>query len=116
MNKNKFGLVVGSFFAFFHFVWVLFVAIGFAQPFLDFIMDIHLIHSPFLVAPFSLARSIVLLVFTFTVGYAFGFVIAFIWNKWNTFFKEKEKTVSTLGSNSAPISNPTSSINSNNQN
>ena len=63
MNKKKVGLIFGSFLGLFHLVWVFFVVIGFAQPFLDFVFNIHLLYNPLLVAPFSFGRAIILIVY-----------------------------------------------------
>ena len=89
MNKNKLGLVFGSFFAFFHLIWIILVVVGLAQLFLDFILNIHMVYNPFLVSPFSLSRSIILIIFTFVIGYVFGYVLAFVWNKFCDIEKKK---------------------------
>jgi hypothetical protein len=83
MNKNKIGLVLGSFLGLFHLVWGLLIAIGFAQPLLDFIYNMHSLNNPFTVASFDLARSVGLIVVTFLVGYMVGYVFATIWNKFH---------------------------------
>jgi len=104
MNKNKFGLVFGFFFAFFHLVWIILVAVGLAQLFLDFILNIHMVYNPFLVSPFSLSRSIILLIFTFIIGYVFGYVLAFFWNKFcDTEKKKIEKDVESEISNAPTV-------------
>ncbi len=81
MNKNKTGLVFGSFLGLFHLVWGLLIAFGLAQVLLDFVYDLHSLNNPFVVMPFDLVRTIGLVIFTFIVGYVFGYVIAVIWNK-----------------------------------
>lgn len=80
-NSKKVGLVFGLFMALFHFVWALLVLSGVAQMFLDFIYKIHSLSNPFVVQPFNLGRTILLLIITFSVGYIFGYVLSAIWRK-----------------------------------
>jgi len=81
INKNKAGLAVGFFLGFVHLVWGILVALGIAQALLDFILKIHMISLPMTVGPFSLTKTIVLIIVTFVIGYIFGWLVAFFWNK-----------------------------------
>jgi len=81
INKNKAGLALGFFLSFVHLVWGILVALGIAQAFMDFIFKIHMISLSMTVGPFSLSKTIVLVVVTFIVGYVFGWLVAFFWNK-----------------------------------
>ena len=81
MNKNKIGLVLGSFAGLLHLVWGLFIAFGLAQPLLDFIYNLHSLNNPFIVMPFDLMHTLGLIVVTFLVGYVFGYVFAALWNR-----------------------------------
>jgi len=81
MNQKKVALVLGSFAGLVHLVWSIAIALGFAQPWLDFVYRMHSLNNPFVVAPFSLMRSIGLIVVTFIVGYVVGFIFATLWNK-----------------------------------
>ena len=81
MNKNKIGLVLGSFAGLLHLVWGLFIAFGLAQPLLDFIYNLHSLNNPFVVMSFDIIRIVGLVIFTFIMGYIFGYVFAIIWNK-----------------------------------
>ncbi|MDE2399616.1 MAG: hypothetical protein KGL67_01215 [Patescibacteria group bacterium] len=83
MNKNKIGLVLGSFAGLFHLVWGLLIAFGMAQVLLDFIYNLHSLNNPFVVMPFNLLRTLGLVIFTFIMGYIFGYVFAFLWNKFH---------------------------------
>lgn len=83
MNKNKIGLILGSFAGLFHLVWGLLIVFGLAQPLLDFIYNLHSLNNPFTVMPFDLVRTLGLIVVTFLVGYVFGYVFAMIWNKFH---------------------------------
>jgi hypothetical protein len=90
INKNKTGLAFGFLVCFFHLVWSILVAIGVAQVLINFVFNIHMLAVPIIVMPFSLIRALTLIIVTFIVGYVFGWLMAFFWNK---FFKEKEKIV-----------------------
>lgn len=81
MNKNKVGLVVGSFAGLLHLVWGLLVAFGLAQLLLDFICNLHSLNNPYIVLPFDIVRTIGLIAVTFLVGYVFGYVFAMLWNR-----------------------------------
>lgn len=81
VNSNRVGLALGSFIALFHFVWSLVVALGWAQAVLDFIYSIHFLNNPFLIQEFSLGKALVLVCFTFVMGYIGGYVLSLVWNK-----------------------------------
>ncbi len=83
MNKHKVGLVLGTFFAVLHFCWVILVAVGLAQPLMNFIYSMHSLSNPPTVLPFNLIHSIVLIILTFIVGYVFGYDFAITWNKFH---------------------------------
>lgn len=78
---HKVGLVFGSFLGLFHAVWSLLVAVGWAQVSLDFIFGLHMIEPVFRVSAFSLTTAGMLVVVTSIIGYIFGSVAAFLWNK-----------------------------------
>ncbi|MFZ2072807.1 MAG: hypothetical protein WA101_01955 [Minisyncoccia bacterium] len=83
MNKNRVGLIFGSFMALFHLIWSLMVLIGVAQTFYDFIFWLHMISLPWKVTGFTLTQAISLIVVTFAIGYFMGYMIAWLWNKFN---------------------------------
>lgn len=81
VNPNRVGLAFGSFIALFHFVWAMIVALGLAQAVLNFIYSIHFLNNPFLIQEFNLAKALVLVCFTFVMGYIGGYVLSLVWNK-----------------------------------
>ena len=83
MNKHKMGLVFGSFAAFMHLVWSVLIAFGWTQIWMDFVLGMHSLNNPYTVMNFDLMRSIELIVLTFVVGYVFGVVLAFFYNKFH---------------------------------
>ncbi len=81
IDKNKTGLTFGFLISFFHLMWSLLVALGLAQSLMDFILSIHMVSIPMTIIPFDFVKAITLVVLTFIVGYVFGWLMAFFWNK-----------------------------------
>lgn len=86
INKNKTGLTFGLLMGSFHLFWSILVALRIAQVLLDFILTVHMLSAPITVMPFSLVKALALIIVTFAIGYVFGWLMAFFWNKC---FKEK---------------------------
>lgn len=78
---GKTALVFGFFVALMHAVWMLLIFLGVAQFYLNWIFGLHLLSNPYLVLPFNFGTALMLVVFTFVVGYIMGWVFAFIWNR-----------------------------------
>ena len=74
---------MGSFAALWHIVWVILIALGWAQPLMDFVYKMHSLNNPLIVMPFDLIRSIGLVVIAFIVGNVVGNVFAMLWNKFH---------------------------------
>ena len=81
IDKNKTGLTFGFLISSLHLFWSLLVVFGLAQGLLNFIMDVHMLDIPITVMPFSLVKAVELIIITFVVGYVFGWLMAFFWNK-----------------------------------
>ena len=73
--------MIGALIGGWHFVWSVFVLLGWAQPILDFIFWAHMIQQVYFVKPFDLVAAVALIVITAVIGYIFGFVGAVIWNR-----------------------------------
>jgi hypothetical protein len=80
-NPNKVGLVIGALLGGWHLFWSLLVAVGWAQPFLDFIFWAHMIRSIYVVKAFEPIAALTLIVITSMIGYVFGCVGAVLWNR-----------------------------------
>jgi len=80
-NKNQLGLAFGGLLALMHAAWSVIIALGYGQALLDWIFGLHMISSGFAVMPFSLSHALILVIFTFVVGYVLGWLLAAIWNK-----------------------------------
>ena len=82
LDKNKTGLALGTFIALVHAVWSLIIAVIPAQlqNFLDWVFVLHRIKPMYVLLPFNIANAVMLVVLTFVVGYALGYVFAAVWN------------------------------------
>ena len=81
ISKHKLGLVVGYFLGLWHLTWSLLVALGLAQPLINWVFRLHFIQPPYTVTPFRLSLAIVLIAITTTLGYIVGWVLGAIWNR-----------------------------------
>lgn len=79
MDKNKVGLTLGALFGLGHLLWSLLVAVGLAQPLLDWDFSLHFLNNPFSVSGFSLTTAVILIVVTSVVGYVVGWAFAYLW-------------------------------------
>ena len=77
----RFGLIFALFMAACHTVWAALVAVGWAQPVIDFLFWIHFIQPPYTIAPFAIWIAIVLVTVVSAIGFAIGYVFAFIWDR-----------------------------------
>ncbi len=80
LDKNKAGLILGSFFALWHLTWCLVVAVGVGQLLLDWVYYLHFLSNPFRVAAFNGGTAIALVLVTSIAGFILGWVFAFLWN------------------------------------
>ena len=80
VSTNKSGLVVGLFLSGWHLLWSALVALGLAQPLMDFIFWLHFIRPVYVIEPFDPRRAVVLVGLTAVLGYAIGWVLGSLWN------------------------------------
>jgi hypothetical protein len=81
INKNETGLTFGFLISSIHVIWSVLVAFGVAQGFMDFILKLHMINLPLTIMPFNFGYALGLIVVTFVIGYIFGWLMAYFWNK-----------------------------------
>ena len=81
VDSVRFGVSVGLFLAVAHAAWTVLVAVGWAQPLLNFVFWAHFITPPYHVESFDLMRAAVLVTFAFVTGLVFGSGGGFIWNR-----------------------------------
>lgn len=80
LSEHQVGLAIGAFFGLMHAVWALVIYLGFAQTWLDFVLDLHFLENPFAVFVFDLQKAAILVMITAVIGYVAGFVFAKVWN------------------------------------
>lgn len=81
LSPSKTALAVGIFLGGWHLLWSLLVLVGWAQPLLDFIFNLHMIAPVYQVQAFDWTRALGLIVITAIIGYIIGYAFALIWNK-----------------------------------
>jgi len=81
IDPNKAGLALGALLGLWHLLWATLIALGWAQPVIDFALWLHMIKPFITVEAFSLGRAAGLVVFTAATGYVFGWVFAVLWNR-----------------------------------
>ena len=64
-----------------HLLWAVLVAVGLAQPLIDFILWIHFIRPVYVVERFNVGTALLLIGVTAAVGYGIGWCFAVLWNK-----------------------------------
>lgn len=80
VSVAKTGLVFGVFVGGFHALWAVLVAVGWAQPLLDFIFRLHFIDPPYHINAFSLPTAALLVGVTAGLGMLGGAGLAIAWN------------------------------------
>ena len=80
INKNKVGIMFGVVAGGLHLIWSVFVALGWAQPWLNFVFKLHMIDTIPLVGTFHIATAIYLVIITTIIGYIVGNIFAMVWN------------------------------------
>jgi hypothetical protein len=81
INPNRAGLVLGALMGGWHLLWSVLVALGVAQPLIDFIFWIHFIKPVYVIEPFAFGRAAMLVLVTAGIGYLTGLAFGMIWNR-----------------------------------
>jgi hypothetical protein len=81
IHPNRAGLTLAAVLGGWHLGWALLVALGWAQPVIDFILRLHFIQPVYVVGEFSAAIAAALVAVTALIGYAGGFTAAALWNR-----------------------------------
>ena len=80
LNPKKTGLAVGKLLGGVHLVWAVLVALGWAQPLVNFSQWAHMVSVPVVVQPFDLSAAVTVIVVAAIVGYIVCSIFARIWN------------------------------------
>jgi hypothetical protein len=73
-----------------HLLWAVLVAVGWAQPLIDFIFWIHFIRPVYVIEKFNAGTALLLIGVTAAIGYVVGWCFAVVWNKLHQFSKSGE--------------------------
>jgi hypothetical protein len=80
VNPVRIGLVLGAVIGLWHLSWSLLVALGWAQPFIDFIFWMHFIKPVYVIQAFNPITAATLIVVTAVIGFVIGTVFGVLWN------------------------------------
>lgn len=80
VNPNRVALIFATFGGGWHLLWSAMVAVGWAQPILDFVFWMHFLKPAFVVGPFDIGIALVLVAVTTAIGAAMGWILAVLWN------------------------------------
>lgn len=80
ISAHKVGLALGGTIGLLHLVWSILVALGWAQPLMNWVFRLHMIEPLYTVARFALGPAALLILVTLVFGYVLGFIIGSIWN------------------------------------
>jgi hypothetical protein len=80
INPARTGAVLALLLGGMHALWSALVALGLAQPLIDFVFWMHFIKPVFVIEAFDVTRALILVAVTSAIGFAIGFVLALLWN------------------------------------
>ena len=86
------GVVLALLLAVFHLLWSLLVAVGWAQPSIDFIFRLHFIKPVYEIGTFNAGTAALLIVVSATFGFAMGWTFAVLWNRFAARGSEKSSS------------------------
>ena len=76
VDPIKAGLGFGGVLGLWHLGWALMVALGWAQPFLDFRFRLHFVEPAYRVAAFDGRTAVLLVLTSLFAGFVFGVLVA----------------------------------------
>ena len=81
MRPDRTALIVALLVGGWHLLWSVLVAVGWAQPLIDFIFWIHFIRPVYVIESFNIGIALLLITVAAGIGYAIGWSFAVLWNK-----------------------------------
>ena len=81
MHPHKLALVFAVLLGGWHLLWSALVAVGWAQPLINFIFWLHFIRPVYVIERFNIGTALLLITVTAAIGYAIGWSLAVLWNK-----------------------------------
>lgn len=88
INAFRAGIVLGTLLGSWHMCWAFLVALGWAQPVLDFLYQIHFMEPIFKVSAFDINKAGILVAITALSGFIFGYLFVYVWNTALSTYKE----------------------------
>src|SRR6185369_16080665 len=80
IDPLKAGAALAGLSAISHAFWALLVAVGWAQPFMDFMFQLHFLQPLYFVGVFDFRLALLLVTCAAVGGFALGFIFAVLWN------------------------------------
>lgn len=81
INPSRAGFIFAALIGVWHLMWVVLVATGLAQPFMNFIFSIHFIKPVYVIEGFAAGRAVLLILVTSAIGYGTGCAFGLLWNR-----------------------------------
>ena len=81
IHPIKAAVTLAALMMLFHACWASAVAVGWAQPLIDFIFKLHFIKPVYVILPFDIMTAVFLIVMTGGVGFVAGLAFATLWNR-----------------------------------
>jgi hypothetical protein len=81
VDPHKTALVLAALFGGWHLIWSVLVLAGWAQPVIDFVFWMHFLRPVYVVEPFAIGRSLILIGVTAGIGGTIGYGFAWLWNR-----------------------------------
>uniref|UniRef100_A0A7C4RAQ2 DUF3566 domain-containing protein n=1 Tax=candidate division CPR3 bacterium TaxID=2268181 RepID=A0A7C4RAQ2_UNCC3 len=75
-ESQSMGLMMGLVLSGIHLGWLILVLTNGAKPLMDWVLGLHMIEISYTINPFSFGNAFMLLVLTFVIGYAGGWLLS----------------------------------------
>lgn len=79
-NPSRVAMILAALYGGWHLLWSALVAVGWAQPILNFVFWMHFLKPAFVVGPFDIGTALVLVGVTTAIGAGLGWMLALLWN------------------------------------
>ena len=80
-HPKKVALVFAAMLGGAHLLWSILIALGWAQPLVNFSMWAHMVKMSVVVQPFDITAAVTVIIIASAIGYVVGYIGAIVWNK-----------------------------------